>query len=192
MRIITGSLKGRKIPHPQTQNVRPTTDRTKEGMFNAIVARRYLKDVRVLDLFAGTGNLTFEAISRGATSSLCVDSQAENLQYIEDLADKFGVADQIQTRRSDVAHFLEGPPIPYDIIFCDPPYDYPMMHEMVDQILEEGWLALDGWLILEHDRRHHFENHPHSIYSKPYGRTIVVIFERPEDSNFSEEENQAN
>ncbi|MGM0587927.1 MAG: 16S rRNA (guanine(966)-N(2))-methyltransferase RsmD [Bacteroidota bacterium] len=192
MRIITGSLKGRKIPHPQTQNVRPTTDRTKEGMFNAIVARRHIRGLRVLDLFAGTGNLTFEAISRGAESALCVDSQGENLEYIQELADKFGVSDQIRTRRADVAQFLEGPPIPFDLIFCDPPYEYPLMHDMVEQILEKGWLAPDGWLVLEHDRRHHFEHHPHSIYSKPYGRTIVVIFERPEDSNFSEEENQAN
>jgi 16S rRNA (guanine966-N2)-methyltransferase len=192
MRIITGSLKGRKIPHPKTADVRPTADRTKEGMFSAIVARRYLNDLKVLDLFAGTGNLGFEAISRGVKSVQFVDSQPENLAHIEDLAKQFSVTSQIKTRRADIEQFLSGPPIPYDLIFCDPPYDYPLMHEMVEKILENGWLAPEGWLVLEHDRRHHFENHPHSIYSKPYGRTIVVIFERPEDSNFSKEENQAN
>jgi 16S rRNA (guanine(966)-N(2))-methyltransferase RsmD len=192
MRIITGKLKGRKIPHPNTSEVRPTSDRTKEGMFSAIVARRYLDGAKILDLFAGTGNLDFEAISRGAQSVQFVDNQAENLSHIEKLAKQFGVESQIQTRRSDIEQFLSGPAIPYDIIFCDPPYDYPLMHEMVEKILEGGWLAPEGWLVLEHDRRHHFENHPHSIYSKPYGRTIVVIFERPEDSNFDKEENQAN
>ena len=75
-----------------------------------------------------------------------------------------------------VGKFLEGLPVNYDLIFCDPPYDYPEMHEMIDSILGGGWLKDDGWFVLEHDARHNFAAHPHCVFTKPYGRTIVAIF----------------
>jgi 16S rRNA (guanine(966)-N(2))-methyltransferase RsmD len=176
MRIITGTLKGRKINIPNTLDVRPTSDRTKEGLFSVIEARRFIRDTQVLDLFAGSGNLGFEAISRGASSVLAVDSDRRNLQLIEKVAAQFGVANQIRTVTSATEHFLQGPPVPYDIIFSDPPYDYPLMHEMVETILTNGWLQQDGWLVLEHDKRHDFSEHHRCRFSKAYGRTIVSIF----------------
>lgn len=186
MRIITGTLKGRKINIPKTLEVRPTTDRTKEGIFSVIEARRYIRDARILDLFAGSGNLGVEAISRGARSVLFVDHDRRNIKHIEKLADSFGISDQTRTLTSPVERFLEGPGGSYDIIFSDPPYDFPQMEWMIETILQKDWLGEHGWLILEHDKRHDFSQHPFCIYSKAYGRTTVSIFERSNvDQNLS-------
>lgn len=176
MRIITGTLKGRKINIPNTLTVRPTSDRTKEGLFSVIEARRYIRDARILDLFAGSGNLGVEAISRGAANVLFVDNDRRNIRHIEKLSKQFEISDQVRTAVADVSDFLNGPALPYDIIFADPPYEYPEMEAMIEIILTRGWLNDNGWFILEHDKRHNFEEHLHCFFSKAYGRTIVSIF----------------
>lgn len=177
MRIITGSLKGRRLSLPGKElDIRPTSDRTKEGMFGVISARKELEGIRVLDLFAGTGNLGFEAVSRGARSVEFVDSSRYAIGLIQKNAELLGVASQIHCITSDVQRFIQSTPRSYDLIFADPPYDYPEMPELVDMIMNHGWLEDDGWLVLEHDRRHDFTDHPHCAFSKPYGRTIVTIF----------------
>lgn len=184
MRIITGLLKGRKIHIPNTLNVRPTSDRTKEGLFSILEARKYIRNANVLDLFAGSGNLGIEAISRGARQVLFVDSDRRNIKHIEELCAQFEITSQIRTATSRVSDFLKGSPLPYDIVFSDPPYDYPLMEEMITTIVNDGWLNENGWLILEHDKRHDFRDHPHCACTREYGRTIVSIFLAREDVNF--------
>lgn len=176
MRIITGKLKGRTIPVPKTDELRPTSDRTKEGIFSVINARKYLDNSAVLDLFAGSGNLGFEAISRGAEKCLFVDNMPEHIAHIEKLAEKFGVKNQVQTRMLPVDTFLEKQHTRFDFIFADPPYDYYNMSDIIDIIMDQNWLKEDGWFILEHDKRHNFSEHSKCVFSKPYGRTIVSIF----------------
>lgn len=176
MRIITGTLKGRRLNAPATGEVRPTSERTKEGMFNVIDARRYFDNLAVLDLFAGSGNLGFEAISRGVERVVFVDSNRASVKVIEETAERFGVSNQVFTICTSVDRYLNGPPQKFDLIFADPPYDLEGMSEMVVQILEGGWLEEDGWFLLEHDKRHNFSEHPNCVFSKPYGRTIVSIF----------------
>ena len=184
MRIITGLLKGRRIHIPKTLNVRPTTDRTKEGLFSILDARKYIRGANVLDLFGGSGNLGFEALSRGAEKALFVDNDRRNIKHIESTAREFEVSDQVRTVPSDVERFLDGMPLPYDIIFADPPYHYAHMEDMVETILGNGWLAENGWLILEHDKHHDFSNHLHCSYVKEYGRTHVSIFLAEEGIQF--------
>lgn len=176
MRIITGTLKGRKINIPNTLEVRPTSDRTKEGLFSVIEARRFIRDTKILDLFAGSGNLGIEAISRGASKVLFVDNDRRNIRHIEKLGHQFDISSRMRTAVSDVQSFLNGPALPYDIIFSDPPYEYPHMEEMIGTVLTQGWLNDNGWFILEHDKRHDFNDHPNCFFSKAYGRTIVSIF----------------
>jgi 16S rRNA (guanine(966)-N(2))-methyltransferase RsmD len=176
MRIITGTLKGRKLNAPASGVVRPTSDRTKEGMFSIINARRYFDDLVVLDLFAGSGNLGFEAISRGVERVMFVDSNRAAIKVIEETAEKFEVSTQIRTICTDVARFIAGPPQAYDLIFADPPYDLPEMDVLIENVLKEGWLTEGGWFLLEHDKRHNFSKHPNCVFTKPYGRTIVTIF----------------
>jgi len=183
MRIITGKLKGRRFSIPKGLNVRPTTDRTKESIFNKIVAYKYLENSVILDLFGGSGNLGFEAISRGAKQVTFVDIKPENIKLIEKVAADFEIEKNIRTVVSDVQQFLENRTMSYDFIFCDPPYWYEWMDEMIAEIIDNDWLNEDGWFILEHDKYHNYEEHPHHFFSKAYGRTTVSIFEKhPVDS----------
>lgn len=184
MRIITGLLKGRQIHIPKTLNVRPTSARTKEGLFSILDARKYIRNAHVLDLFAGSGNLGIEAISRGASKVLFVDSDRRNIDHIEAISEEFEISDQVRTVTAPVERFLEGMPLPYDIVFADPPYDFALMEEMIDTICKEGWLAENGWLIVEHDKRHDFTDHSHCAYFKEYGRTHVSIFLAEEGVEF--------
>lgn len=183
MRIITGTLKGRRLKSPTTDETRPTSDRTKEGMFNVIDARRYFDDLEVLDLFGGSGNLGFEAISRGAAHATFVDASRASIKIIEENAAHLGVTDQIKVICSQVDSFLSRFARPFDLVFADPPYDYPEMDKLIDVVLTNGWLAEGGWFLLEHDKRHNFTNHPNCVFSKPYGRTIVTIFVLKSDSD---------
>lgn len=179
MRIITGKLKGRSIPIPDTGELRPTSDRTKEGIFSIIAARRYFEDTVVLDLFGGSGNLGFEAISRGSKHVTFVDSNPAHTAHINKLADTFGIAGQVHTITKETETYLDGPQSSFDFIFADPPYDYFNMIPMISTILDGNWLHSDGWFILEHDKRHDFSGHERCVFSKPYGRTIVSIFLKP-------------
>lgn len=184
MRIITGKLKGRTIPIPDTGDLRPTSDRAKEGIFSAIAARRYFEGCNVLDLFAGSGNLGLEAISRGTDHVTFVDRNPRHIKHIEKLSRDFNVEKQVTTVLLPVEDYLKGPSVPYDLVFADPPYDYVYMINMLDDILGKGWLRQEGWFILEHDKRHEFIEHAHCMYTKPYGRTTVSIFQdQPVDSD---------
>ncbi len=145
-------------------------------MFNVIDARRYFDNLDVLDLFGGSGNLGFEAISRGAAHVTFVDSSRASIKIIEENAEHLGVTNQIRVICSQVDSFLSRFARPFDLVFADPPYDYPEMGTLIDVVLTGGWLAEGGWLLLEHDKRHHFTEHPNCVFSKPYGRTIVSIF----------------
>lgn len=183
MRIITGTLKGRRIDIPQNLEVRPTTDRAKEGLFSTIDSWKYIRDSRVLDLFAGSGNLGFEAISRGAAHALFVDESHRNIDHIEKLAHDFDVSDHIRTVAMDVKQFLQGPAVPYDFIFADPPYTYKDLNNIVDLVFENGWLNESGWLILEHNTHYDFRDHHYSLMEKEYGKTLISILSLKANEN---------
>ncbi|MFO8029860.1 MAG: 16S rRNA (guanine(966)-N(2))-methyltransferase RsmD [Cyclonatronaceae bacterium] len=178
MRIITGTLKGRKISVPPQVDMRPTSDRAKESIFAIIEVRKDLSGCTVLDLFAGSGNLGFEAVSRGAASVVFVEQSEVAADHIGNTARQFGVENQIRTVSAPVEAWLRGAPRPFDLVFADPPYNHEDLPDLPDIILHGGWLKPDGWFILEHDKRHHFGEHPNCVFSKPYGRTIVSIFRK--------------
>lgn len=176
MRIITGTLKGRRISVPPKVTVRPTSDRTKESMFSVIDVRKHITGSHILDLFAGSGNLGFEAISRGAERVIAVESSQKAVEHIDETARHFRVEDRMQSICTTVEAYLRGSSRPFDLVFADPPYDYEALEDLPGIIIEDGWLKEDGWFILEHDKRVFFSEHPHCVFSKPYGRTIVTIF----------------
>ena len=183
MRIITGTLKGRRITMPKGLDVRPTTDRTKESIFNKIEVYKHIDGARVLDLFGGSGSLGFEAISRGAATVTFVDINPRNIALIEKTAKDFDVESHVRTAVCDVQKFVGAKAVPFDFIFCDPPYHYEYMEEMIELRLSKNWLSEKGWFILEHDKHHRYTEHPHCFFSKAYGRTTVSIFEKhPVDS----------
>lgn len=177
MRIISGTLKGRKIPAPDGRGVRPTSDRTKEAIFSILETRMEWRGARVLDLYAGTGNLGFEALSRGAANALFVEQDPSVVKGIQKTAQSLGVVAQSRFRTQSVEAFLKAANETFDLIFADPPYEQPELSELPDWILgEAGILADDGLLVVEHDKRISFKEHEKCVLSRPYGRTIVSLF----------------
>src|SRR5690625_7264951 len=175
MRIITGKLKGRKIPVPDSGLLRPTSDRAKEGIFSMIDARIYLDNYRIMDLFSGSGSLGFEAISRGASHCTFVDNEALHMNQISKLAREFGVASQVRAVTSDVTEFLQQNRESYDLIFADPPYNYLGFDELVEEIISGGHLEKEGRFILEHDKYSDYSSRPEGVHNKTNGRPILDI-----------------
>ena len=186
MRIIAGRLRRRVLRAPKGYLTRPTSDRTRESIFNLLTSRRDLDGARVLDLFAGTGALGLEAISRGAATAAFVEKQPHVLKFARLNADDLDVAAQCWFLRADAVAYLNrynGPP--FDIVFADPPYDLAALPDLPD--LAVPHLNPDGLFVLEHDARLAFDDHPRLDVSRPYGRTIVSIF-RPELEQDGDEE----
>lgn len=179
MRIIAGRLRRRTLRAPSGNLTRPTTDRTREALFNLLEARLSFEDADVLDLFAGTGALGLEAISRGARAATFVEQSSKVMNYVRQNANDLGVADQCWMLRADAISYLErysGPP--FDVIFADPPYALDDLERLPD--LAVPHLKPDGRFVLEHDKRLVFEDHPHLDTTRPYGRTTVSVFYAPE------------
>ena len=175
MRIIAGRFRRRQLKAPRGFQTRPSTDRTREALFNLVVSRMDLEDASVLDLFAGSGALGLEAISRGASRAVFVESDPRVLQVARENAESLDVLNLTQFIRNDAGQFLEryGGPA-FDLILADPPYDADVVANLPDTSLRH--LAPDGLFVLEHDVRHSFEEHPRLETSRAYGRTIVSIF----------------
>src|SRR5690606_21963947 len=122
MRIISGTHKGRRLTAPKNLPVRPTTDFAKEALFNILRSRIYFDEISVLDLFAGTGNISFEFASRGVPKIVSVDLDQGCVQFISKIAAEFTFP--ITAVKSDTIKYLENTSEKFDIIFLDPPYDF--------------------------------------------------------------------
>ncbi len=175
MRIIAGRLRRRTLRAPKGLLTRPTTDRVREAIFNLLESRLAVEGAHVLDLFAGTGSLGLEAISRGAAAVSFVEQQSKVLKVARQNAEDLAVADHCWFLRADAVAYLkryQGPA--FDLILADPPYDLEALSQLPE--LAVPHLKPEGLFVLEHDARLRFEDHPHLDTSRPYGRTIVSIF----------------
>ena len=132
MRIVSGKWKGKRIVAPKNLPTRPTTDFAKEGLFNILNHRFFFDDLRVLDLFAGTGNIAYEFASRGAGEITCVDQNKGCVRFISEMADDLGA--NIQPVQLDAWLFVQKTTTSYDIVFADPPYDWDK-HEALAEAL---------------------------------------------------------
>ncbi len=177
MRIITGKFRGRKLRTPSGKwPVRPTTDRAKEGLYNVLAHRFDLEEVSFLDLFGGTGSISIEAVSRGCEDVTYVDSFGPSARWIADTAREWQITDALTVIRADVFRFIQTAGRKYDLIFADPPYDHPRIDQLPALIKASGLLKADGWFILEHDQRHHFEPFEDCFMVKRYGKTYFSFF----------------
>lgn len=178
MRIIGGKFKGRKF-YPPADNwpTRPTTDFAKEGLFNILNNRLDFEEISVLDLFGGTGNHSYEFISRGATRVTYVDKFGPAVQFVKKLAKELQIEGYIRIVRADVFSFIRQCPEQFDYIFAGPPYALPNIQEIPDQIFAFNLLAEGGMLVLEHNPNHQFRNHPRFVEERNYGKTIFSFFE---------------
>lgn len=177
MRIISGSFKGRRINAPKNLPVRPTTDMAKEALFNIINNLYYFDGISVLDLFAGTGNISYEFASRGTTQITSIDKDLGCIKFINKIAGEFKMP--IKTIKSDVFKFLEHTTLTSTIIFADPPYaftdqQFSMLHKLV---FDNNLLAENGVLIIEHSKHTNLSSFKNFSYSKIYGGNMFSFFE---------------
>ena len=181
MRIISGKYKGRKLVAPKKLPVRPTTDMAKEALFNILNNQYYFDEISVLDLFAGTGNISYEFASRGTENITCVDQNYGCIKYINETAESFEMP--INTIKSDVFSFLENHQQPYTIIFADPPYEFPVEEfaKIPELVFQNNLLEDNGLLILEHSKHTDLSGLSQYSYSKSYGGNMFSFFELTEE-----------
>ncbi|PKA84270.1 16S rRNA (guanine(966)-N(2))-methyltransferase RsmD [Ulvibacter sp. MAR_2010_11] len=176
MRIISGTYKGRRITAPKSLPVRPTTDIAKESLFNILNNRVYFEEIKVLDLFAGTGNISYEFASRGVPEITSVDEHFGCVKFIQETAKEFEFP--ITAIKADVYKYIDKTSIGFDVIFADPPYDFPTVKftEIVDKILLNRLLNTNGMLIIEHSK--HTDLSPHANFSeaRKYGGSVFSFF----------------
>lgn len=177
MRIISGLYKSRKIIAPKNLPVRPTTDMAKESLFNIINNLYYFDDISVLDLFAGTGNISYEFASRGTEQITSVDQDFGCVKFINKTNEMFEMP--IQTIKSDVFKFLEKTSLQSNIIFADPPYNFTdeQFEKIPELIFKNNLLLDDGLLIVEHSKHTDLSKLENFSYSKSYGGNMFSFFE---------------
>lgn len=179
MRIIGGKLRGLRLNPPTNLPVRPTTDLAKEALFNILQNQTELEGIRVLDLFSGTGNITFEFASRGAEGVVSVDRNINGLNYIKDIARKHSL-DCIKAFKADVFKYMELETEQFDIIFADPPYDLNRIPEIPKIVFEKKLLKPGGLLIVEHQSMQNLSNHPNFSEQRWYGHSSFSFFNQSE------------
>ena len=178
MRIISGLYKSRKIVAPKNLPVRPTTDMAKESLFNILNNYYYFNEISVLDLFAGTGNISYEFASRGTEQIISVDQDFGCVKFINQTSEKFEMP--IQTIKSDVFKFLEKTNIQSNIIFADPPYNFSdeQFAKISNLVFTNNILLEDGLLIIEHSKHTNLSELENYQYSKSYGGNVFSFFEK--------------
>ena len=175
MTIIGGYLRGRKLKAPPGKDLRPTTSRVREALFNLVEARMHLDNARVLDLFAGTGSLAIEALSRGATQATLVEQSVKILRYTRRNCQLLGLESQCHIKCMDAKQYVRRfKSVPFDLILADPPYQLSRLAELPDQALQ--LVRPNGLFVLEHDASTKFDDHPALLTSREYGRTRVTLF----------------
>lgn len=150
LRIIAGVLKGRIIPSPVSQGTRPTTDMWRSSMFSALEERLDLENIDVLDLFAGTGALGLECLSRGAGRAVFVEQDHPTAAQLQETIENLAMTPQSTVIEDDVARYLKSANDRFDLILADPPYALRVANKMRDAIVRQQLLRPGGWLLIEH------------------------------------------
>lgn len=176
MRIISGKYKGKRLKAPKRLPVRPTTDMAKEALFNILNNNYYFEDLAVLDLFSGTGNISFEFASRGVTTIKAIDQNIHCVQFIAKTARELNFT--IEVVKSDVFKFLERTTNGYDLIFADPPYnlDLDSFSSIAKLVFSNDLLIEEGLLIIEHSEQTDLSELPYFTEKRKYGSSIFSFF----------------
>ena len=179
MRIISGQYKGRRLRAPKQLPVRPTTDMAKEALFNILTHRYDFEQIEVLDLFSGTGNISYEFCSRGTSAIQAVDKNRRCVKFIQQTVDNLNM--QVQVLNLDVFSFLVKTTKSYDVIFADPPYDHQEFPKLAELILDSNIFEESGILIYEHHKNYElpekFKNLK-KVRNKKYGDSRISIYKR--------------
>jgi len=175
MRIIGGQFGGRRINPPHLSPTRPTTDSAKEGLFNILENNFDLSEVVFLDLFGGTGCISYEMASRGCTDISTVEKHYECISFMKKTIAELDIP-FMKVVKNDVFKFIENCDRQFDLIFAGPPYPLKTLDTIPDKVLNKQLLKPGGWLILEHNPDHDFRQHPNFLKQRNYGTTIFALF----------------
>lgn len=176
MRIVSGTHKGKRITAPKKLPVRPTTDFAKESLFNILNNHYHFSGLSIIDLFSGTGNISYEFASRGAESIISVDGHYECVKFINKISAELEMP--ITSVKSDVMKYLSGTGATSDIIFADPPYDFDAaaLEKLAKIVFERKLLKEEGVLIIEHSKKLDLSSVEHFTESRKYGNSIFSFF----------------
>jgi len=176
MRIISGKFKGKRLIAPKTLPVRPTTDMAKEALFNILNFQIDFQEIKLLDLFAGTGNISYEFISRGTTQITAVDQHYGCIKFINKTANELEA--EINTVKSDVFKYLDKVKTKSDLIFADPPYDFSTedFQKIPQLVFENNLLEEEGLLIVEHSKHTDLSETANFSESRRYGNSVFSFF----------------
>lgn len=155
---------------------RPTTDIAKEGLFNILQNNLDFEDMKTLDLFGGTGCISYELASRGANDLTIVEKDNQMFSFIKKTASDLGL-NNVKVVKSDVFRFMETSHEKYDFIFAGPPYALTTIDDIPKLVFEKQLLNEGGWFILEHTPRNNYKTYPYFLREKNYGTTVFSIFE---------------
>jgi len=176
MRIISGKLGGRKInPPAKMPHTRPTTDIAKEGLFNILQNRISFSDIKTLDLFGGTGSISYELASRGATDLTIIEKDAVMYAFIKKNIDLLSI-ENCKVLKMDIFKFLETCTEQYDFIFAGPPYALNSIDGIPKIIIQKKLIAPEGYFVLEHTPRNNYEKFDGFSFVRNYGTTLFSFF----------------
>ena len=177
MRIISGEFGGRRFETPRNLQARPTTDIAKESLFNILQNRIDFEEISALDLFAGTGSISFELISRGASHVTCIEMAHVQQQFIQKVAKELKIGRELMLVRGDVFRYLKSATQQFDFIFADPPYALPELPTLPELVLGNNLLKEGGLFVLEHGKENDFSQHPRFKELRKYGAVHFSFFE---------------
>jgi len=175
LRIIGGKYKGRRINPPGDFSARPTTDFAREGLFNILNNRVDFETINVLDLFSGTGSISFEFASRGAVSVHLVEKDFKHISGIKKILKELDL-ENVKPIHIDVKAYLKTCSVKYDIVFADPPYELSWLKELPDLVTKSGIIEEDGFFVLEHPRDLSFAGHELFFEHRNYGGVNFSFF----------------
>ncbi len=175
MRIIGGKYRGRRIDPPAGFKARPTTDFAREGLFNILYNRIDFESSSILDLFSGTGSISYEFASRGAFSVHLIEKDLKHISAIRKIIKEIGF-ENIKPVHIDVKAYLKTCSVKYDVVFADPPYDLSWLKELPDLVTQSGIIKEDGFFILEHPRSNSFKDHKLFFEHRNYGGVNFSFF----------------
>lgn len=178
MRIISGIRRGHKLAEFDGMDIRPTTDRVRESLFNLIMP--YVNDAKVLDLFGGSGALSLEAISRGAKESVICDIDQRSIKLITHNTEQLKFGDRMQILNKSAEQFLNKNTDAFDIIFLDPPYNKGIIRPIIEKIIKTNALSNDGIIVLESDNTDEHDEFSglEILKQRKYGRTYITVYQR--------------
>lgn len=185
MRIITGKYKGKHFEVPRSFKARPTTDFAKENLFNVLRAYVDFEETRALDLFAGTGSITLELLSRGCPEVVSVERDRQHYAFVRAAVEHCiaGDADvRVRVLNADALRIIAKSTESFDLVFADPPYALRELSELPERVMASGLLKPGALFVLEHGKEHDFSSRPEFLEHRAYGSVNFSFFRKPESA----------